>query len=123
VPVDRRAAGPPIGFQPGPFSSDCKNLWVLRIRVFDRRPTSAPIGGPAARRSTHVSMPIHTKGTFLAGFTEGLKRDLVAVRTALSLPCSTGPVEGQICRLMTIKRTMCGRAGVNLLRHRVVEAA
>src|SRR3954471_10962847 len=35
----------------------------------------------------------------------------------------TGPVEGQICRLKTIKRTMCGRAGFDLLRHRVLEAA
>jgi hypothetical protein len=50
--VDRRVAGPPIGFQPGLLSSNNKNLWVLRIPVFDRSPTSAPIGGPAARRST-----------------------------------------------------------------------
>ena len=61
--------------------------------------------------------------TALAGFAEGLKRDLAAVRAALSLPWSTGPVEGQISRLKTIKRTMCGRAGFDLLRHRVLEAA
>jgi hypothetical protein len=36
---------------------------------------------------------------------------------------STGPVEGQISRLKTIKRTMCGRAGFELLRHRVLKAA
>jgi transposase len=59
----------------------------------------------------------------LAGFAEGLARDLAAVRAALSLPWSTGPVEGQISRLKTIKRTMCGRAGFELLRHRVLEAA
>ena len=45
-----------------------------------------------------------------------------AVRAALSLPWSTGPVEGQISRLKTIKRTMYGRAGVELLRHWVLEA-
>jgi transposase len=61
--------------------------------------------------------------TALAGFVGGLKRDLAAVRAGLSLPWSTGPVEGQICRLKTIKRTMCGRAGFDLLRHRVLEAA
>jgi transposase len=66
---------------------------------------------------------IAAKGTALAGFAEGLKRDLAAVRAALSLPWSTGPVEGQISRLKTIKRTMCGRAGFDLLRHRVLEAA
>jgi transposase len=61
--------------------------------------------------------------TAFAGFVGGLRRDLAAVRAALSLPWSTGPVEGQICRLKTIKRTMCGRAGFDLLRHRVLEAA
>jgi transposase len=63
------------------------------------------------------------QGSALAGFAKGLARDLVAVRAALSLPWSTGPAEGQISRLKTIKRTMCGRAGFELLRHRVLEAA
>ena len=61
--------------------------------------------------------------TAFAGFVGGLRRDLAAVRAGLSLPWSTGPVEGQICRLKTIKRTMCGRAGFDLLRHRILEAA
>jgi transposase len=63
------------------------------------------------------------KGSALAGFADGLTRDLAAVRAALSLPWSTGPVEGQISHLKTIKRTMCGRAGFELLRHRVLQAA
>ncbi|MDQ2102194.1 ISL3 family transposase [Azospirillum isscasi] len=63
------------------------------------------------------------EGTPLAGFANGLKRDLAAVRAALSLPWSTGPVEGQISRLKTIKRMMNGRGGFDLLRHRVLEAA
>lgn len=56
-------------------------------------------------------------------FANGLKRDLAAVRAALSLPWSTGPVEGQISRVKTIKRMMNGRSGFDLLRHRVLEAA
>jgi transposase len=63
------------------------------------------------------------KGTALAGFAAGLARDLAAVRAALSLPWSTGPVEGQISHLKTIKRSMAGRAGFDLLRRRVLEAA
>jgi transposase len=63
------------------------------------------------------------KGSALAGFADGLARDLAAIRAALSLPWSTGPVEGQISHLKTIKRTMCGRAKCDLLRHRVLEAA
>lgn len=63
------------------------------------------------------------KGSALAGFADGIRRDLDAVRAALTLPWSTGPVEGQICRLKTLKRTMCGRAGFELLRQRVLQAA
>jgi len=63
------------------------------------------------------------KGSALAGFAGGLMRDLAAVRAALSLPWSTGPVEGQISRLKTIKRAMCGRAGFELLRQRILQAA
>ncbi len=46
-----------------------------------------------------------------------------AVRAALSLPWSTDPVEGQISKLKTTKRSMNGRGGFDLLRHRVLEAA
>ena len=66
---------------------------------------------------------IAAQATPLAGFAGGLQRDLAAVRAGLSLPWSTGPVEGQISYLKTIKRTMSGRAKFDLLRHRVLEAA
>ena len=41
----------------------------------------------------------------------------------MSLPWSTGPVEGQISYLKTLKRSMAGRAGFDLLRARMLEAA
>jgi transposase len=63
------------------------------------------------------------KDSALTGFADGIRRDLYAVRSVLALPWSTGPVEGQISRLKTIKRTMCGRAGFELLRRRVLLAA
>ncbi len=45
------------------------------------------------------------------------------MRAGLSLPWSTGPVEGEINRLKLIKRTMFGRAKLDLLRQRVLYAA
>jgi transposase len=45
------------------------------------------------------------------------------VRAALALPWSTGPVEGQINRLKLLKRQMYGRAGLDLLRGRLLAAA
>jgi transposase len=51
-----------------------------------------------------------------------LRQDEAAVRAALELPWSTGPVEGYVNRLKTIKRQMYGRANFDLLRLRVLHA-
>lgn len=58
----------------------------------------------------------------LRRFADGLRPDLDAVRAALSMPWSNGPVEGQINRLKLIKRQMYGRANFDLLRRRVLAA-
>ncbi len=61
--------------------------------------------------------------TLLAGFAASLDRNRDAVQAALDLPWTTSPVEGQINRLKTIKRSIYGRAGFQLLRARVLHAA
>ncbi len=66
---------------------------------------------------------VATAGTLLEGFAPGFRKDLAAVRAALETPWSTGPVEGRINRLKTVKRTMHGRAGFELLRSRTLHAA
>ena len=43
-----------------------------------------------------------------------------AVRNAVPEPWSNGQTEGQINRLKTLKRAMYGRAGVDLLRARLM---
>ena len=53
-------------------------------------------------------------------FVRTLKQDLRAVEAAVTEPWSNGPVEGQINRLKTLKRQMYGRAGVELLRARLL---
>ncbi|QRE78299.1 transposase [Methylobacterium aquaticum] len=42
------------------------------------------------------------------------------MEAALALSWSTSPVEGQINRVKTLKRTMYGRAKLDLLRARVL---
>ena len=59
-------------------------------------------------------------GSAIASFARGLRRDIDAVRAALILPWSTGPVEGKINKLKLIKRSMYGRAGLDLLRARIM---
>ncbi|MGG6262992.1 ISL3 family transposase [Leptolyngbya sp. AN03gr2] len=51
-------------------------------------------------------------------FGQGLQQDYEAVKAAMSLPISNGPVEGQINRLKLLKRQMYGRAGIKLLEQR-----
>ena len=53
-------------------------------------------------------------------FVTGVQQDQDAVLAGLTLPWSTGPVEGHVNRLKLIKRSMYGRAKFDLLRHRVL---
>jgi len=53
-------------------------------------------------------------------FVRSLKQDLSAIEAAVTEPWSNGPVEGQINRLKTLKRQMYGRAGIELLRARLL---
>ena len=64
-----------------------------------------------------------SKAAAFRSFAASLRRDEAAVRAGMSLPWSTGPVEGEINRLKLIKRTMFGRAKLDLLRQRVLYAA
>jgi len=58
----------------------------------------------------------------IASFARNLRRDLDAVRNGLSLPHSSGAVEGNVNRLKMLKRQMFGRASLDLLRKRVLLA-
>lgn len=56
----------------------------------------------------------------LRAFAVGVDRDFDAVRAALETAYSNGPVEGHVNRLKTLKRSMYGRAGLDLLRARLL---
>jgi transposase len=59
----------------------------------------------------------------LLSFVNGVVGDQVAVTAGLTLPFSSGAVEGQVNRIKMLKRQMFGRAGLDLLRKRVLLAA
>lgn len=59
----------------------------------------------------------------MASFANGIRQDIDAVRHAMLLPWSNGQVEGQIHRLKLLKRQMYGRAKLDLLRARLMQAA
>lgn len=58
----------------------------------------------------------------LAFFANGLLQDYDAVRAGLTLPFSSGAVEGHVNRVKMLKRQMYGRANLDLLRQRVLHS-
>ena len=61
--------------------------------------------------------------SLVASFANGIKKDIDAVRNAISSPWSNGQTEGQITRLKLVKRQMYGRAKIDLLQARLIGAA
>ncbi|MFF0034361.1 hypothetical protein ACFYS7_40920 [Streptomyces avermitilis] len=59
----------------------------------------------------------------LLSFVNGVVGDQAAVTAGLTLPFSSGAVEGQVNRIKMLKRQMFGRASLDLLRKRVLLAA
>jgi transposase len=53
-------------------------------------------------------------------FARTLRQDMTAVSNAVLEPWSNGQAEGQIHRLKMLKRAMYGRAGIDLLRARML---
>jgi transposase len=59
----------------------------------------------------------------ISSFANGLEQDLDAVTQGLTTRWNSGPVEGRVNRIKMIKRQMFGRAGLPLLRKRVLLTA
>jgi transposase len=65
----------------------------------------------------------HDRRSPLRSFAAGLGKDHDAVTAGLTLPYSSGPVEGAVTRIKALKRQMYGRAGFSLLRKRILNPA
>lgn len=61
-----------------------------------------------------------TKISSLKTFVIGLKKDYQAVRNTIRLNFTNGITEGFVNKLKAVKRTMYGRAGINLLKRKIV---
>jgi transposase len=70
-----------------------------------------------------MSKATHSGIAALARFARGLQDDLIAMQAGLTLEWSHGATEGQMHRLKLLKRQGFGRAGLALLRQRVLHAA
>jgi transposase len=78
------------------------------------------------RGTTELTGWIHTATTAnlpgISTFAQHLTNDIEAVTAGLSLPWSSGPVEGTVNRIKMLKRQMYGRANFDLLRKRILLA-
>jgi transposase len=100
------------------LKQQCPDFAVMRNLVLSFR-SILRVGRPA---TLHLWMErAHKTGIHaLVRFVRTLKQDLHAVQAAVTERWSNGPVEGHINRLKTLKRQMYGRAGIELLRARLL---
>lgn len=62
----------------------------------------------------------HYNYLFIQLFFKGIRQDLRAVELSIKMRWNNDLMEGQINRLKTIKRMMCGRAVFQVLRNRIL---
>lgn len=60
--------------------------------------------------------------SLVSGFAKGVASDRAAIAAAITEPWSNGQTEGQITKLKLVKRQMYGRAGIDLLKARLLPA-
>lgn len=78
------------------------------------------------RRKATASLPAwieQARLSLVTSFANGVAKDELAVRAAISSPWSNGQAEGQITKLKLVKRQMYGRAKIDLLQARIIGAA
>ena len=110
--------------------ADPDHAYVERLLALS--PTLAAVRDLAQRFGALVRAPAadaltpwltDAENSELRGFAAGLRQDEQAVRAALTLPWSSGQIEGQVTRLKLVKRQGYGRAKLDLLRARLIRAA
>jgi transposase len=90
------------------------------MRALAMRFRSLLRGGDVEKLTVWLHDAQHSVLYGIRRFAQTLTLDLAAVRNAITERWSNGQVEGQINRLKMLKRTMYGRAGVSLLRARMM---
>src|ERR1700692_4294303 len=96
-----------------PLKRQCPSFAVMRKLVFGFRAILR--GGKVTTLHRWMEHARKTGIHSLVRFVRTLKQDLRAVEAAVSEPWSNGPV-----RLKMLKRQMYGRAGIELLRARLL---
>jgi hypothetical protein len=108
------------------LKAECPGYAVMRplmlgFRSLLRQPTTpTQKARPTAALHQWLDRAHATGIPLIQNFVCLLRRDILAVEAAVTTRWSNGPVEGQVNRLKMLKRQMYGRAGVELLRARLL---
>jgi transposase len=98
------------------------NREAVRRYVRDEQCPDWQSGRPRRTRM-ELDKAEHSSCCELRGFARSVRQNEAAVAAVLNERWSNGKVEGHVNRLRVIKRQMYGRAGFELLRARVLNAA
>jgi transposase len=98
----------------------CEELAATRDLVADFAKMICHLGGADLENWTHTAETSPVRE--LHAFAGGLRKDWQAVTAGLTLPYSSGAVEGNVTRIKAIKRQMYGRANHDLLRQRILHS-
>jgi transposase len=100
------------------LKAHCPGFTTMRRLTLSFR--SLPRVGKITTLHRWMARAAATNISALQRFVRTLRHDLGAVEGAVRERWSNGPVEGQINRLKMLRRQMHGRAGVELLRARLL---
>jgi transposase len=103
--------------------TDLACRFTALVRAAGKGKTVTDDQDAAAHLNTWITQARTCDASAIATFASGLGADLAAVRAALTEPWSSGQAEGQINRLTLIKRQCYGRAGLDLLKRRMILTA
>ena len=98
----------------------CPEMSTLASCIRDFAALLAPDPGNAARLKEWITAARDADLPHVHAFTRGLDLDIQAATAALTMPFDNGRTEGVNTRTKMIKRQMYGRAGFELLRHRIL---
>lgn len=102
------------------LSGACAEMTALTSLINGFAALLTPADGNAAQLDTWIAAARDTDLPNVQSFTRGLELDRTAVDAALTLPHHNGRTEGVNNKIKLLKRQMYGRAGFDLLRHRIL---
>jgi transposase len=104
----------------GRLSSSCAEMTILATSVRDFAALLKPDPSNAEGLDSWITVALEADLPHLHSFCTGLNQDRAAVNAGLTLPHHNGGTEGVNNKTKMIKRQMYGRAGFQLLRHRIL---